>query len=154
MYYHHKQYALKDHHVKGYTIWSHLTKCNNSIITVTLLHTKLPLTQPRQVVNNEGPAGLVVEIYISTWRPPVLDCSVMVKPTTGLLRPHYFDINTSHFSWLHYQDKKFETVCYYMYVNLTLCNTPSVSAVARLLRSWVRIGGMDVCLLWVLCVVR
>jgi len=30
------------------------------------------------------------------------------------------------------------------------------SAVARLLRLWVRIptGGMDVCLLWVLCVVR
>ena len=30
------------------------------------------------------------------------------------------------------------------------------SAAARLLRSWVRIpsGGMDVCLLWVLCVVR
>ena len=30
------------------------------------------------------------------------------------------------------------------------------SAAARLLRSWVRIptGGMDICLLWVLCVVR
>jgi hypothetical protein len=30
------------------------------------------------------------------------------------------------------------------------------SAAARLLRSWIRIppGGMDVCLLWVLCVVR
>jgi len=30
------------------------------------------------------------------------------------------------------------------------------STAARVLRSWVRIphGGMDVCLLWVLCVVR
>jgi hypothetical protein len=72
-------------------MWSHFTKCNNSIITATLPHAKQPLTQPRQVVNNEGLAGLVVEIYISyitpTGTPMFCHCETDDRPiATTLLR--------------------------------------------------------------------